>query len=50
MEEGFEKGMAMGIEKGKNIKETAMKMKKYGFPIEQIELISGLCKEQIEKL
>ncbi|MCQ2215339.1 MAG: hypothetical protein MJZ31_05415, partial [Bacteroidales bacterium] len=55
MEKGLKKGMAMGIEQGKamvekNKKETALKMKRCGFPMEQIVLISGLSEEEIEKL
>lgn len=48
VEEGFEKGLKKGIEKNKI--DTAVKMKRCGFPMEQIVLISGLSEEEIEKL
>ncbi|MCQ2216795.1 MAG: hypothetical protein MJZ31_12870, partial [Bacteroidales bacterium] len=48
VEEGFEKGMEKGIEKNKI--DTALKMKRCGFPMEQIVLISGLSEGEIEKL
>lgn len=52
VEEGYEKGMEKGIEKGikKTKMETALKMKRCGFPMEQIVLISGLSEGEIEKL
>ena len=57
---GFDKGLEQGIEQGKNqgIKqgekqktfELAKKMKQKNIPTETIEEITGLAKEEIEKL
>ena len=47
-EEGRDEGEKIGLEKG--MEKVALKMKKMGKPIDEIILITGLTKEQIEKL
>ncbi|MEZ4849088.1 MAG: Rpn family recombination-promoting nuclease/putative transposase [Bacteroidia bacterium] len=48
IQQGIEKGIQQGIEKG--IEQTAKKMKDAGFTTEQIQTITGLPKDEIEKL
>ena len=49
---GYDKGVEQGIEQGEKRKqlEIAKKMKEEKIPIEQIEKITGLSLEEIEKL
>ena len=48
IQQGIEKGIQQGIEKG--VEQTAKKMKDAGFTTEQIQTITGLPKDEIEKL
>ena len=45
---GFEKGIEKGLKKGKT--EIAQKMKAKNMPIEEIVELTGLTKEEVEKL
>jgi predicted transposase/invertase (TIGR01784 family) len=51
-QEGWEEGVEIGVEKGveKKAKETARKMLKKGFDIDIIIEITGLSKDEIEKM
>ena len=48
IKEGLEQGISQGIEQG--IEQTAKEMLKNNFTIEQIETITKLTKEEIERL
>lgn len=48
IKEGFEQGISQGIEQG--LEQTAKEMLKNNFTIEQIETITKLTKEEIERL
>ena len=48
LEQGIEQGISQGIEQG--IEQTAKEMLKNNFTIEQIEIITKLTKEEIERL
>ena len=48
IKEGFEQGISQGIEQG--LEQTAKEMLKNNFTIEQIQVITKLTKEEIEKL
>ena len=52
MEEGREQGIQQGIQQGKkeNTVDIVKKMLKENMPIELIEKITGLSKEEIHKL
>ena len=52
LDAGLEKGLEQGIEQGKseNKKEIAKKMLEKKVQIEQIEIFTGLTKEEIEEL
>ena len=47
-EEGFEKGMAKGIEKGTSL--IAKNMKSLGFPVSEISKVTGLTEQDIKNL
>ena len=48
LEVGIEKGIKKGIEKG--IEKTALNLKKFGAPLEQIQQVTGLSIERISEL
>ena len=52
LEDGIEHGIEKGVMQGKseNKKEIAKKMIESNVPIEQIEIFTGLTKEEIEEL
>ena len=52
LEKGIERGIERGIEKGRieGLLETVKAMKEEGFSIEQIQKISGLTREEIERI
>lgn len=52
MDEGIAKGRAEGVKEGikEGMKEVAQKMMSKNLPIRQISEITGLSKEEIEKL
>jgi predicted transposase/invertase (TIGR01784 family) len=52
MEKGVEKGIEKGIEKGRaeGVRELVKNAKQAGISLEQIQIFSGLSKEEIEKI